>query len=162
VSFVLSRKGKGRMIRLCQVGIKTLRLRLYGMRRAQGHGPTEPVAGRGRKKRHVGSLRRLAASRQQFDLVSSGTGGRVWRSAGKETHAFHPSLLSADTVAVRPRKASGLRCQRGNPRARPDHTSAVTWGVRRWSEERTTKGRSHDSWSGGKPHDEFFFFVFLS
>jgi hypothetical protein len=33
----------------CQVGIKTLRLRLYGMRRAQGHGPTEPVAGRGRR-----------------------------------------------------------------------------------------------------------------
>ena len=37
-------KRQGRTIR-CQVGIKTLRLRLYGMRRAQGHGPTEPVAG---------------------------------------------------------------------------------------------------------------------
>jgi len=45
----------------CPVGIKTLRLRLYGMRRAQGHGPTEPVAGRGREAHHVGSLRRLAA-----------------------------------------------------------------------------------------------------
>jgi hypothetical protein len=49
VSFVLSLKRQGRNDKTCPVGIKTLRLRLYGMRRAQGHGPTEPVAGRGRR-----------------------------------------------------------------------------------------------------------------
>jgi hypothetical protein len=59
------------MIR-CQVGIKTLRLRLYGMRRAQGHGPTEPVAGRGREA-SCRELEKVSRCSQQFDLVSSGT-----------------------------------------------------------------------------------------
>lgn len=60
------------MIRRAQVGIKTLRLRLYGMRRAQGHGPTEPVAGRGREA-SCRVLEKVSRCSQQFDLVSSGT-----------------------------------------------------------------------------------------
>jgi hypothetical protein len=79
VSFVLALKRQRKDDKTCQVGIKTLRLRLYGMRRAQGHGPTEPVAGRGRKKHHVGSLRKVSRRSQQFDLVSPGT--KVWFGA---------------------------------------------------------------------------------
>jgi hypothetical protein len=142
------------MIR-CQVGIKTLRLRLYGMRRAQGHGPTEPVAGRGREA-SCRELEKVSRCSQQFDLVSSGTevgfGARLARE-----RAFHPSL-SAGTVPTLTKRWTAVSA--GEPRARPI-TSAVTWRVRS-SEERTrTEGNLMTRLESRRTKSFFFLFFFF-
>lgn len=136
------------MIR-CQVGIKTLRLRLYGMRRAQGHGPTEPVAGRGREA-SCRELEKVSRCSQQFDLVSSGTevgfGARLARERTRFTiteRGYSPQFDQTVDCGVS-----------GGTTSPTDHKCGDL-------ESPLVRGeRTHDS--AGKPHDGVFFSFFLS